>query len=78
MNLQIEPRVEVMNLSKLRKVLLPVYWIEESGEMNAKDIEHIKNVVTKPKKMFRIFQWVSVAFGFLGFTVGATYFIVWR
>ena len=77
LNVQIEPTPEVESLSRLRKVLLPVYWTEEEGEMSGEELENIKNVI-KPKKVFNILQWISVTLGALGFTIGATYFILWK
>lgn len=46
-NLEVKPLKNVDIMSNLRKLLFPMYWIEESAHMNSEKIDAIRKYIYK-------------------------------
>ncbi|TRY76195.1 hypothetical protein TCAL_02655, partial [Tigriopus californicus] len=64
-NLHLESDTNISQMEHIRKVLLPLFWYEESYEMDDMTLNLIKSDVLAPNKVLQIVQWFVVALGVL-------------
>ncbi|XP_059083287.1 lysosome membrane protein 2-like [Tigriopus californicus] len=62
-NLHLESDTNISQMEHIRKVLLPLFWYEESYEMDDMTLNLIKSDVLAPNKVLQIVQWFVVALG---------------
>ncbi|XP_068144124.1 sensory neuron membrane protein 1-like [Drosophila tropicalis] len=75
-SLQVDPVPQVAVMSKLRTHVMPLFWIEESLELNESFAKSLYKKIFLPMSINNIYRWISIVIGGLGLAVGI--FLMYR
>ncbi|XP_030388379.1 sensory neuron membrane protein 1-like [Scaptodrosophila lebanonensis] len=70
-SLNVEPVSAIPVMSKLRNLTMPLFWIEESMQLNKDFTNTLQKQLFSPIKFNNVFRWLAIALGTLGFAMGA-------
>ena len=72
-NTHLKPYEKIDVLNNVKETLFPIFWLEESADIDQANIDKLKDMLIKPLKMAEIGQWVAVgvgaALGLIGFVL---------
>ncbi|XP_075167837.1 sensory neuron membrane protein 1-like [Haematobia irritans] len=70
-NLDVEPIEEIPVMSKLRPLVMPLFWIEESVALNRDFTDLIKGKVFTTQTIVKVFMWNAIVIGVCGASFAA-------
>jgi hypothetical protein len=66
-------------LSEVRDGLLPLFWVEECGDLTETDLRRIVTEVTRPLQGYHVIQWVVIGSGIVVILFSLGYLtLVWK
>ena len=62
-NVRLRPNSYISSLSEVQDGFLPLFWVEESGDLGDQQLKRIRTEVIKPLKGYKVIQWLVVGMG---------------
>ena len=75
-NTHLMPYDKIDVLNNVKETLFPIFWLEESADIDQPNIDKLKEMLIEPLKMADIGQWVAVGVGAAMALVGCIGFVV--
>ena len=75
-NTHLKPYDKIDVLNNVKETLFPIFWLEESADIDQANIDKLKDMLIKPLKMAEIGQWVAVGVGAALGLIGFVLFII--
>ena len=60
-------------MADVREGLLPLFWLEVSGDLGETELRRIKTEVTKPIHGYHVIQWMIIGLGTVVIVLGFGY-----
>ena len=75
-NTHLMPYDKIDVLNNVKETLFPIFWLEESADIDQANIDKLKDMLIKPLKIAEIGQWVAVGVGAALALVGLVLFTI--
>ena len=75
-NTHLKPYDKIDVLNNVTETLFPIFWLEESADIDQANIDKLKDMLIKPLKIAEIGQWVAVGVGAALVLVGLVLFTI--